>query len=45
MLYVLKLATNLISVIQLEEHGITIATNGSGVMDLLFRGKAVSHAT
>ncbi len=45
MLYVLKLATNLMSIIQLEERSITIATSGSRVMDLLFRGKTVGHAT
>ncbi len=44
-LYVLKLVTNLMSVTQLEEYSITIAISSSKVIDLLLRGKAVSHIT
>ncbi len=44
-LYVPKLVTNLMSVIQLEECGIAIATNSSGAIDLLYKGKTVGHAT
>jgi hypothetical protein len=40
-LYVPKLATNLMSVIQLEDHGITVATSGSGAMNLLCGGKII----
>jgi hypothetical protein len=43
-LYVPKLATNLMSVIQLEDRGITIATSGSGSMNLLRNGKVIGRA-
>jgi hypothetical protein len=37
-LYMLKLAINLMSVIQLEDHGIMVATSGSRAMNLLRGG-------
>jgi hypothetical protein len=43
-LYVPKLATNLMSVIQLEDHGITVATSGSRAMNLLCGGKIIGQA-
>jgi hypothetical protein len=43
-LYVPKLATNLMSVIQLEDHGIIVATSGSGAMNLLREGKVIGRA-
>ena len=43
-LYVPKLATNLMSVTQLEDRGITVATSGSGAMNLLYKGKVIGRA-
>jgi hypothetical protein len=40
-LYIPKLATNLMSVIQLEDCSITIATSSSGAMNLLCKGKVI----
>ncbi len=45
MLYVLKLVTNLMSIIQLEECSIAIATNSLEAMNLLYKGKMVGHTT
>jgi hypothetical protein len=44
-LYVPNLATNLMSVIQLEDHGIIVATSGSGAMNLLRGGKIIGRAS
>ena len=41
MLYVPKLATNLMSVTQLEDRGITVATSGSRAMNLLYKSKVI----
>ena len=43
-LYVSKLATNLMFVIQLEDHRIIVATSGSRAINLLRKGKIIGRA-
>jgi len=43
-LYVPKLATNLMFVIQLEDHGIIVATSSSRAINLLRKGEIIGRA-